>query len=87
MHPTIKAADVNELERQIVWSTVDSFIITTTCEFTNPTDLESMHYSLIDALKTLDTYAATNNDVVAMKAFAIQLFHSASSRVTIDYKA
>ena len=85
MQSVIKKAEVNELEKQIVWDTVKGFIITTRAEFSNPTDLVSMHHFFMDALDTIETYRATNNDVDAMKKYAAQLFHNASANVTIDY--
>jgi len=77
----LKYAEVNELEKQIVWQNISNFIDPTVMEFSNPTDMESMHLFLIDALKELENYKDTLNDVAGMKAFAVQCFWSASRKV------
>lgn len=86
MGVAIKRADLTAIENEIVKDVVKGFmrINAVHYEFSNPSDLVSMHLFLVDAFNELDSYSSTKHDVTAMKSRAAEIFHLASAHLQLE---
>lgn len=72
----MKRVTTNDLEKQIVFHTLGSFM-TLSGHVKFDCDTGSIIAFCDEAMRTLDTYRATNNDVIAMRHHALVLFAQA----------